>query len=120
MTLNGLMTHFPNKYVCVHNTILDSRSLIKEADILCVFDTLDIATENTHRIRSYMKQYPDFDIIYCNYQDYVSTRERPAIPTYFKKSNINKHYTHPTEDWDFDGIFIGTQDEIDSLLNALE
>ena len=120
MTLNEIMTHFPNKYVCVHNTILDSRSLIKEADILCVFDTLRIATENTHRIHSYIKQYSDFDIIYCDYQDYVSTRQRPAIPTYSKKFSINNHNTHPTENWDFDSCFIGTQTEIESLLKALE
>lgn len=119
MTLKDIINHFPNKYVCVHNTKLDARSLIKEADILCVFDTLRIATENAPRIHNYMKQYADFDIIYCDYQDYVSTRQRPTVPIYAKNFNINNTPTHPTDNWDFDTCFIGVQDDIEPLLKAL-
>ena len=119
MTLKDIINHFPNKYVCVHNTKLDARSLIKEADILCVFDTLRIATENAPRIHNYMKQYADFDIIYCDYQDYVSTRQRPAVPIYAKNFSINNTPTHPTENGNIDPNFMGTQDDITEILEAI-
>jgi len=74
MTIQEIINFFPKKYICVHNTKRNALQLITEADILCVYDTLRMATENKHMIKRYIRLYPDFDIIYGDYDDYFNTR----------------------------------------------
>ena len=74
MTIQDIMYFFPKKYICVHNTKVNALQLITDADVLCVYDSLRIASENQNMIKRYMAQYPDFDIIYGDYDDYFSTR----------------------------------------------
>ena len=73
-TLKEIVNGFPRKYICVKNTILDKDNLIVTAEIIRVFDTLEIAKDNATEIRNMMKRYTDFDIVYGDYDDYVNTR----------------------------------------------
>lgn len=75
VTIKEITNNFPNKYVCVHNTVLDTDNLIVTAEIIRVYDTLEIAKDNASEIRKMMKRYKDFDIVYGNYKDYVNTRK---------------------------------------------
>ena len=84
MTLEEIIHFFPKKYICVHNTKLSQTNIITEADVLCVYDSLRIAAENKNMIKRYIKQYPDFDIIYGDYNDYVSKRSlNPMVDYHF-------------------------------------
>ena len=73
-TIKEITEGFPNKYVCVKNIKLDADNLIITADIIRVFDTLEIAKDHATEIRNMMKRYIDFDIVYGDYDDYVNTR----------------------------------------------
>lgn len=73
-TIEEITKGFPKKYVCVKNTVLDADSLIITAEIIRVFDTLELAKDNASEIRKMMKRYRDFDIVYGDYEDYVRTR----------------------------------------------
>ena len=73
-TLKEIVNGFPRKYICVKNTTLDKDNLIVTAEIIRVFDTLEIAKDNATEIRNMMKRYTDFDIVYGDYDDYVNTR----------------------------------------------
>ena len=73
-TIEEITKGFPKKYVCVKNTVLDADSLIITAEIIRVFDTLELAKDNASEIRKMMKRYRDFDSVYGDYEDYVRTR----------------------------------------------
>ena len=73
--MKEIIKGFPKKYICVKNTILDKDDLIITAEIIRVFDTLEIAKDHATEIRNMMKQYIDFDIVYGDYEDYVNTRK---------------------------------------------
>lgn len=51
-------------------------NIIQEATLLTVYPTLEDAIDNKDEIRSYMKRYSDFDIVYGDYMDYMTTRKR--------------------------------------------
>lgn len=106
MTIHDIINYFPEKYICVHNTKRNALQLITEADILCVYDTLRIAAENKNMIKRYMQQYPDFDIIYGDYDDYFTTR-------YWRKMRENAVLSAKLEECTF---FIPTQGDIDLVL----
>lgn len=78
-TIKEITEGFPKKYVCVKNTKLDVDNLIITADIIRVFDTLEIAKDHATEIRNMMKRYIDFDIVYGDYDDYVNTRRGKKI-----------------------------------------
>ena len=78
-TIEEITKGFPKKYVCVKDTVLDENNLIVTAEIIRVFDTLEIAKDNASEIRKLMKKYKDFDIVYGDYEDYVNTRRGRKI-----------------------------------------
>ena len=78
-TIKEITEGFPKKYVCVKNTKLDADNLIMTANIIRVFDTLEIAKDHATEIRKMMKRYVDFDILYGDYGDYVHTRRGKKI-----------------------------------------
>ena len=110
MTIHDIINYFPEKYICVHNTKRNALQLITEADILCVYDTLRIAAENKNMIKRYMQQYPDFDIIYGDYDDYFTTR-------YWFKVKEDAEYSAKLATC---GTFIPTQGNVDLFLLHLE
>lgn len=79
MTIDNIMQGFKNRYICVINCIKDSDNLVTSADVIRVYDTLDIAKDNASEIRKFMKKYDDFDILYGDYEDYVKTRNGKNI-----------------------------------------
>ena len=83
-TIKEITEGFPEKYVCVKNTHLDADNLIITAEIIRVFDTLEIAKDNATEIRNMMKRYTDFDIVYGDYDDYVNTRRGKK-----RQNNVN-------------------------------
>lgn len=84
MTIKEIIKGFPKKYICVKNTVLDKDELIIMADIIRVFDTLEIAKDHATEIRNMMKQYIDFDIVYGDYEDYVNTRKGKKMKNHIK------------------------------------
>ena len=106
MTIQDMINFFPKKYICVHNTKRNALSLITEADILCVYDTLRIAYENQNMIKRYMMQYSDFDIIYGDYNDYFDTRYCSNAKTNVILSSKHEEYIN----------IVTTQTEPDSVL----
>ncbi|MBR4026323.1 MAG: hypothetical protein IKJ01_02025 [Lachnospiraceae bacterium] len=79
MTLEMITKNFAGKYVCVKDCIKDENNLIVSANVLKVYDSLEIAKDNASEIRKFMKKYGDFDIIYGNMEDYVRTRKNKNI-----------------------------------------
>lgn len=51
-------------------------NIIQTAAILKVYPTLQDAYQNIREIKTFIKRYDDFDIVYGDYDDYVSTRRR--------------------------------------------
>lgn len=103
-TIKEITNGFPKKYVCVKNTVLDEDNLIVTAEIIRVFDTMDIAKDNASEIRKMMKRYKDFDIVYGDYEDYAATRKGK------KMSN------HIVADKGSDKL---SQDNIDELIRVM-
>lgn len=90
VTIKEITNNFSNKYVCVHNTVLDTDNLIITAEIIRVYDTLEIAKDNATEIRKMMRRYKDFDIIYGNLEDYVNTRKGRKMDNYVVPVGNNK------------------------------
>ena len=105
-TIEEITKGFPKKYVCVKNTVLDDENLIVTAEIIRVFDTLEIAKDNASEIRKMMKRYPDFDIVYGDYEDYTNTRRGKKM----------EHHVGITS---FGGDKL-SQKEIDELIRAVQ
>lgn len=76
MLLTELIEKYPGQYIAVAHTQKTLDNIIREATLLTVYPTLRHAEENKKQIQAYMKRYPDFDIVYGDYEDYVSTRRR--------------------------------------------
>lgn len=54
-------------------------NLIETATVLKVYPTLLDAYDNLSEIKAYKKRYSDFDIVYGDYEDYVSTRRKVVM-----------------------------------------
>ena len=103
MTLEEMVKNFKQKYICVKNCKKDTNNLILSADIVKVYDTLELAKDNASEIRRFMKKYSDFDIVYGDLEDYIATRK-------------NKHVSYHV----IDNKKICTQDEIDFIIGQLK
>lgn len=87
-TIREITSGFPKKYICVRNTNLDAEGLIVSAEIVKVYDTLEAAKENSSEIYRMLKKYPDFDIVYGDYENYINTRRNNPIV----RTNIVHNY----------------------------
>lgn len=76
MILREIIKKYPLQYIAVANTQKGIDNLIQTASILHVYPTLEEAYHNVKQIKDFMTRYSDFDIIYGDYEDYVSTRRK--------------------------------------------
>lgn len=97
-----MVKNFKNKYICVKNCKKDEHNLIISADVIKIYDTLELAKDNASEIRKFMKKYSDFDIVYGDLEDYVSTRK-------------NKNVTYRA----IDSNKMCTQEEIDFIIKQM-
>lgn len=74
MLLKEMITKYPKQYIAVAYVHKGIDNLIQTATVITVYPTLQDAYRNQEQIKAYMKRYSDFDIVYGDYEDYVSTR----------------------------------------------
>ncbi len=78
MTIEKMVRNYPEKYICVKDCVYGYRgydTLIAEATVIKVYDSLAVAENNVSEIKGLMERYRDFDIIYGDIEDYVNTRK---------------------------------------------
>ncbi len=78
MTIEKMVKNYPGKYICVKDCIYGYRgydTLIADATVIKVYDTLEIVQSNAMEIKGLTEKYRDFDIIYGDLEDYVNTRK---------------------------------------------
>lgn len=116
MLLREMIVKYPEQYIAVAHVQKGIDNLIQTATVLTVYPTLQDAYKNLKQIKDYMKRYSDFDIIYGDYEDYVSTRRRMVV--------IPEKDILTQEEIDemiglMSSCFIPTQFEIGNLINAI-
>ena len=74
MQLREMIDKYPQQYIAVAYTKKGIDNLIETATVLKVYPTLLDAYDNLSDIKAYKKRYSDFDIVYGDYEDYVSTK----------------------------------------------
>lgn len=79
MQLREMIDKYPKQYIAVAHVQKGVDNLIQTATILTVYPTLQTAYQSLKEIKTFMKRYSDFDIVYGDYEDYVSTRRRLMI-----------------------------------------
>lgn len=99
MLLKEMINKYPEHYIAVAHLKKGVDNLIQTATVLKVYPTLREAYSNIKEIKLFMNRYADFDIVYGDYDDYVSTRRKMIVV--------------PDKE-------ILTQDEIDNLIALLE
>lgn len=99
MVLKEIIDKYPEQYIAVAHVKKGIDNIIQTAAILKVYPTLQDAYQNIREIKTFIKRYDDFDIVYDDYDDYVSTRRRMIIV--------------PDKD-------LLTQEEIDELINMIK
>ncbi len=78
MTIEKMTATYSDKYICVKDCIYGFRgydTLIADATVIKVYDTLEIAEMNKGEIKGLIERYRDFDIVYGDLEDYVNTRK---------------------------------------------
>ena len=78
MTLQEIITRFPNQYIALVYTKKGIDNLIEEATVIKVYPTLESAYNSQSEIKAYKRRYSNFDIVYGDYNDYVNTRRKLA------------------------------------------
>ncbi len=76
MLLREMIDRYPEQYIAVAHVKKGIDNLIQTATVLKVYPTLQNAYENVKEIKQFMSRYTDFDIVYGDYSDYVSTRRK--------------------------------------------
>lgn len=99
MLLKEMINKYPKQYIAVAYVKKGVDNLIQTATVIKVYPTLRHAYESIAEIKSFMSRYNDFDIVYGDYNDYVSTRRKIFVVP--DKETL-------------------TQDEIDNLIALLE
>ena len=79
MQLREMIDKYPQQYIAVAHTKKGIDNLIETATVLKVYPTLLDAYDNLSEIKEYKKRYSDFDIVYGDYEDYVSTRRKVVM-----------------------------------------
>ena len=79
MQLREMIDKYPQQYIAVAYTKKGIDNLIETATVLKVYPTLLDAYDNLSEIKAYKKRYSDFDIVYGDYEDYVSTRRKVVM-----------------------------------------
>lgn len=99
MELKEIIGKYPGQYIAVAYVKKGLDNLIQTATVLKVYATLQEAYDNIREIRLLKSRYSDFDIVYGDYEDYVSVRRKKVIL--------------PSED-------VLTQEQIDSLIQLIQ
>lgn len=99
MLLKEMINKYPEQYIAVAYVKKGVDNLIQTATVLKVYPTLQDAYTNMKEIKLFMNRYIDFDIVYGDYEDYVSTRRKMNVVP--DKERL-------------------TQEEIDNLIALLE
>lgn len=76
MTIREITAKYPDQYIALVYTKKGIDNLIEEATVLKVYPTLESAYDNQNEIKAYKKRYSNFDIVYGDYNDYVTTRRK--------------------------------------------
>lgn len=79
MVLREIIDKYPEQYIAVAHVKKGIDNIIQTATVLKVYPTLQNAYQNVKEIKTFIKRYDDFDIVYGDYDDYVSTRRMMII-----------------------------------------
>ncbi len=79
MVLREIIDKYPEQYIAVAHVKKGIDNIIQTATVLKVYPTLQNAYQNVKEIKTFIKRYDDFDIVYGDYDDYVSTRRKMII-----------------------------------------
>lgn len=116
MLLKEMILRYPEQYIAVAHVQKGIDNLIQTATVLTVYPTLQDAYKNLKQIKKYMKRYSDFDIVYGDYEDYVSTRRRMVVIP--EKDILTQEEIDELIGF-MNPCFMPTQFEIGNLISAL-